>query len=376
MSFPLLTATAALPAIGAIATAAVPGRPAHRRQVAGAALLAGHARAGGRSSLVRFDPGGARYQLTESHAWIRDFGVRYELGRGRHRGGAHRADRAADPVRHPGRLARRRPPGGRSPRRWRPTQGFFALILTGRGDGGPLLRGHRRLPLLHLLRSHAHPDVLPHRRLRGPGPRAAARRRRRGQRSYAAVKFLLYNLVGGLIMLAAVIGLYAVTPTSSARHLLAPGDRRGPRRRLARTWRPAPSGWLFLGFFFAFAVKAPLWPLHTWLPNAMGESTAAGRRADHRGRRQGRHLRDAPLLPPALPGGQQVGDAGDPGAGADQHRLRRAARGRPAGHQAADRLRVDLALRLHHPGHLRDDQPGPVAARRSTWSTTASRPPR
>ena len=32
--------------------------------------------------------------------------------------------------------------------------------------------------------------------------------------------------------------------------------------------------WLFLGFFFAFAVKAPLWPLHTWLPNAMGESTA------------------------------------------------------------------------------------------------------
>ncbi len=32
--------------------------------------------------------------------------------------------------------------------------------------------------------------------------------------------------------------------------------------------------WLFLGFFFAFAVKAPLWPLHTWLPNAMGEATA------------------------------------------------------------------------------------------------------
>ena len=49
------------------------------------------------------------------------------------------------------------------------------------------------------------------------------------QRSYAAVKFLLYNLVGGLIMLAAVIGLYVV-----AGQLLAPGDRRGPGRRLAR----------------------------------------------------------------------------------------------------------------------------------------------
>lgn len=79
MSFPLLTATAALPAIGAIATAAV---PAARRTAAkwlallfslATLVLAGVA-------LARFEPGGARYQLTESHAWIKDFGVRYELG--------------------------------------------------------------------------------------------------------------------------------------------------------------------------------------------------------------------------------------------------------------------------------------------------------
>lgn len=79
MSFPLLTATAALPAIGAVATAAV---PAARRTAAkwlalafslGTLVLAGIA-------LVRFEPGGSRYQLTESHAWIKDFGVRYELG--------------------------------------------------------------------------------------------------------------------------------------------------------------------------------------------------------------------------------------------------------------------------------------------------------
>ncbi|GAA3056897.1 hypothetical protein GCM10020000_44320 [Streptomyces olivoverticillatus] len=94
------------------------------------------------------------------------------------------------------------------------------------------------------------------------------------QRSYAAVKFLLYNLAGGLIMLAAVIGLYAVTA-----HQLGAGTfslqeitqaRADGRLEFATTTERA----LFLGFFFAFAVKAPLWPLHTWLPNAMGEATA------------------------------------------------------------------------------------------------------
>src|ERR1700742_2687695 len=78
-SFPLLTLTAALPAVGAIATAAV---PAARRTAAKWIALAFSA-----ATLVfaaidtaRFTPGGARYQLTESHAWISDFGVRYELG--------------------------------------------------------------------------------------------------------------------------------------------------------------------------------------------------------------------------------------------------------------------------------------------------------
>lgn len=79
MSFPLLTATAALPAVGAIATAAV---PAARRTAAKwlALLFSLGTLALGAVQLVRFDPGGARYQLTESHAWIKDFGVRYELG--------------------------------------------------------------------------------------------------------------------------------------------------------------------------------------------------------------------------------------------------------------------------------------------------------
>lgn len=88
------------------------------------------------------------------------------------------------------------------------------------------------------------------------------------QRSYAAVKFLLYNLVGGLIMLAAVIGLYVVAGNFSLQEI-AEARANGTLDMATNTER-----WLFLGFFFAFAVKAPLWPLHTWLPNAMGEATA------------------------------------------------------------------------------------------------------
>ncbi|CAM5448131.1 NAD(P)H-quinone oxidoreductase chain 4 [Streptomyces alboniger] len=144
----------------------------------------------------------------------------------------------------------------------------IALMLPGRrGDGDHLLRGHRRLPLLHLLRSHADPMYF---LIGGFGDRAHAGSDENAatQRSYAAVKFLLYNLVGGLIMLAAVIGLYVVAGNFSLQEI-ADARANGSLDMATNTER-----WLFLGFFFAFAVKAPLWPLHTWLPNAMGEATA------------------------------------------------------------------------------------------------------
>ncbi|CQD08806.1 NADH dehydrogenase subunit M [Mycobacterium lentiflavum] len=94
-------------------------------------------------------------------------------------------------------------------------------------------------------------------------------------RSRAAVKFLLYNLFGGLIMLAAVIGLYVVTAqhgsgTFDFREIVA-GISSG---RFAGV-DPAVFKALFLGFMFAFAVKAPLWPFHRWLPDACVEATPA-----------------------------------------------------------------------------------------------------
>jgi NADH-quinone oxidoreductase subunit M len=94
-------------------------------------------------------------------------------------------------------------------------------------------------------------------------------------RSKAAVKFLLYNLFGGLIMLAAVIGLYVATAGSD---LGGTFDFRAIAAAVANgdlNVDPALLNALFLGFMFAFAVKAPLWPFHRWLPDAAVESTPA-----------------------------------------------------------------------------------------------------
>jgi NADH-quinone oxidoreductase subunit M len=83
-----------------------------------------------------------------------------------------------------------------------------------------------------------------------------------GQRQYAAVKFLLYSLLGGLLMLVAVIALYVYSTR---------GGAAGTFLFTSLTHLPlslAAQKWLFLGFFIAFAIKAPLWPFHTWLPDA------------------------------------------------------------------------------------------------------------
>ena len=88
------------------------------------------------------------------------------------------------------------------------------------------------------------------------------------RRQYAAVKFFLYSLFGGLVMLASVIGLYVV----SADRLPAGTFDWVTLQRLAADIPEETQIWLFLGFFVAFAIKAPLVPLHTWLPDAGAEA--------------------------------------------------------------------------------------------------------
>jgi NADH-quinone oxidoreductase subunit M len=84
------------------------------------------------------------------------------------------------------------------------------------------------------------------------------------QRSYAAVKFLLYSLFGGLLMLVAVIGLYVLAGKNT---FMFP-------ELIGAIKDPVTQKWLFGGFFIAFAIKAPLWPVHTWLPDAAAQAPA------------------------------------------------------------------------------------------------------
>lgn len=96
------------------------------------------------------------------------------------------------------------------------------------------------------------------------------------QRSYAAVKFFLYSLFGGLLMLASLIGLYV----QSLRQLPADQFPHGTFDLVTLTSQlqisTAAERLLFAGFFIAFAIKAPLWPLHTWLPDAAAEAPSGG----------------------------------------------------------------------------------------------------
>ena len=87
------------------------------------------------------------------------------------------------------------------------------------------------------------------------------------RRQYAAVKFLVFSLLGGLIMLAAVIGLYTQGPGGSDGFLV--------EKLTGLALDPTTGRLLFLGFFFAFMVKAPMVPVHTWLPDAATEARPA-----------------------------------------------------------------------------------------------------
>ena len=87
-----------------------------------------------------------------------------------------------------------------------------------------------------------------------------------GERIAAAVKFLLYSLFGGLLMFASIIGLYVLSNDQLGRtfDIQALGQLQ---------MDSTTENLLFLGFFIAFAIKAPLWPLHTWLPDAARSAT-------------------------------------------------------------------------------------------------------
>src|SRR5947207_3006112 len=93
------------------------------------------------------------------------------------------------------------------------------------------------------------------------------------RRLYAAIKFFLYTLAGSVVMLLAILALYFYAP------VLAGGTRTFDVPTLlaaAQHFSDPLKVWLFWGFFFAFAIKVPMFPFHTWLPDAHTEAPTAG----------------------------------------------------------------------------------------------------
>ena len=83
-------------------------------------------------------------------------------------------------------------------------------------------------------------------------------------RVYAAYKFFLYTLLGSVLMLAAILAMINIAGTSSIPELMA------------YDFDPGLQNFLWLAFFASFAVKMPMWPVHTWLPDAHVEAPTAG----------------------------------------------------------------------------------------------------
>ena len=85
------------------------------------------------------------------------------------------------------------------------------------------------------------------------------------RRVYASFKFFLYTFVGSVLMLLAIMSMYWYSGTTDIAALIANGH-----------FPAAMQTWLWLAFFASFAVKMPMWPLHTWLPDAHVQAPTAG----------------------------------------------------------------------------------------------------
>jgi len=265
--FPWLTIAGAVPLLGAIVIMLVPGLPADSAEAdvrAREGLAKYLALAFSLITLVvviiiavKFQIGGPNFQFTETYSWIPAFGVHYALG----------VDgialvliamsavlmpvvilaswNDADPVPAAGTTSPAKPKHS--------VKAYFALMMTLE----TMMIGVFAATDVFLFYVFFEAMLIPMYFMIGSYGV--------GKRQYAAVKFLLYSLLGGLLMLVAVIALYVYSVRSPAT------GHHGSflfSELIHVSLSPTVQKWLFLGFFIAFAIKAPLWPFHTWLPDA------------------------------------------------------------------------------------------------------------
>jgi len=247
VTFPWLTVLVLLPALGAVLTVLVPtARPTLAKQIALGSAVATLLVAIG--ALTQFSLSGQRYQLTESYTWIDAVGASWSLGVDGIGMALILLTALATPI--VGLAMWHEAVGSGHPQRT-----LFALLLVleamiiGAFAAKDVLLFYvlfeaMLIPMYFMIGSYGGPS-----------------------RRYAAVKFLLYNLFGGLVMLAAVIGLYVQSTGQDGGGTFALAEL------VALDIPVETQRWLFLGFMLAFAIKAPLWPFHTWLPDAAAEAT-------------------------------------------------------------------------------------------------------
>ncbi len=243
---PILTLIVFSPLIGALALLLVPGH--NHRAVRWVALAAALASLGFSLALLGYDPAGAEFQFREDLPWIEAFGMRYTLG----------VDGLSavlvvlttllsvvaifyswDPI------------------KTRVKEYYVTLLLLMVGMLGVFVSLD-----LFLFYVFWEISLIPMYLVIGiwGGPR----------RVYATVKFVIYTLVGSLLMLVAILAVAiaqagAGNPFTFSYEVL---------RQFAYT--DAIQAFGFIAFFLAFAIKVPMWPLHTWLPDAHVEAPTAG----------------------------------------------------------------------------------------------------
>ena len=248
-NLPWLTLLMAVPAVGALVVAVLPARSAllARPIALGVALLT--LVIGIAATATSFTRGSSeQFQMVERHEWIPQLGVSYALGVD----GISLALilmalvlvpvcilAAWDDV----------PEGGT----WH--KGYFALLLSLL----PFMVGVFAAIDVFLFYVFFEAMLIPVYFLIGMYGGA--------RRQAAAMKFLLFSLAGGLIMLVGVIALYLQGPGGDDGFLV--------ERLTGLEIGSATERWIFIAFFIAFAVKAPMWPVHTWLPDAAAASRPA-----------------------------------------------------------------------------------------------------
>ena len=161
------------------------------------------------------------------------------------------------------------------------------------------------------------------------------------RRVYASFKFFLYTLLGSVLMLLAIMAMYwnaGTTDIPTLMHTAVP--------RSLQTWA-------WLAFFASFAVKMPMWPVHTWLPDAHVEAPTAGSVILAGDPAEDGRLRLPALLAADVPAGLARVRAADLHALGDRHHLHLAGGVDAGRHEEADRLFVGGAYGLRHHGHLR-----------------------